>query len=108
MGAVHAEIEHLLKERNIRNPGRILFSQTLQCYCVGSSICLSGGGGGGCLRIRNNLDFLCYFYSINVQFLRLSISQLSKWYREKLEFFISTSGGIALCVTHSIPRVYQL
>ena len=48
MGAVHAEIEHLLKERNIRNSGRILFSQTLQCYCVGSSICLSGGGGGVC------------------------------------------------------------
>ena len=27
---------------------------------------------------------------------------------QKIEFFISTSGRIELCVTHSIPRVYQL
>ena len=33
-------IEHLLKESNIPV---ISFSQTLQCYCVGSTICSWGG-----------------------------------------------------------------
>ena len=27
MGAVHAEIEHLLKESNIRNPGYFVFNK---------------------------------------------------------------------------------
>ena len=34
MDAVNIEIEHLLKDIPV-----ILFSQTLQCYCVGSIIC---------------------------------------------------------------------
>ena len=36
MGAVHAEIEHLLKESNIRNPGYFVFANTSMFFCVGS------------------------------------------------------------------------
>ena len=45
MGTVHAEIEHLLKESNIRNPDYFVFANTSvnQCYCVGSTICSCGG-----------------------------------------------------------------
>ena len=62
-----------------------------------------------CLRKRNNLDSLCYFHSINVQFL------LSKRYRRKLKFLISTfdriygasPDHISICLK-TIPRVSQL
>ena len=33
MGAVHAEIEHLLKESNIRNPGYFVFAHTSMLLC---------------------------------------------------------------------------
>ena len=52
------------------------------------------------LRKRNSLDFLCYFHSINVEFLHFDCAYLS-WYRKKLEIWISTSGGIAC--TSPIP-----
>ena len=42
MGAVHAEIEHLLKESNIRNHGYFVFAN-IQCYCVGNTLCSCGG-----------------------------------------------------------------
>ena len=107
MGGVHAEIEHLLKESNIRNPGYFVFANTPMLLCWRHYMFM----GRKCLRKRNNLDLFCYLYSINFQFLHcqsLSMSQYNKKYRRKLEFFISTSGGIALCVYHSILRVYQL
>ena len=65
--------------------------------------------GRKCLRKRNNLDSLCYLHSINAQFLHclhLSISQLSKRYRRKLEFLISTLDRIPLCVTRSFICLY--
>ena len=34
MGAIHAEIEHLLKESNIRNPGYFLFANTSMFFNV--------------------------------------------------------------------------
>ena len=33
MGAVYAEIEHLLKESNIRNPGYFVFANTSMLLC---------------------------------------------------------------------------
>ena len=42
MGAVHAEIEHLLKESNIRNPGYFVFANTSMLF-VGSTLCSWGG-----------------------------------------------------------------
>ena len=66
LGAVHAEIEHLLKESNIRNPGYFVFANTSMFLCWKHYMFM----GRKCLRKQNNLDFICYFHSINVQFLR--------------------------------------
>ena len=95
---------------NIRNPFFFYFFFTntsmLLCWKYYTFIFLK------CLRKRNTyLDSLCYFHSINFLFLHglhLSVSQQSKHYRRKLEFLTSTSDRIVLCVTHLLPRVYQL
>ena len=59
MGGVRAEIEHLLRESNIRNPGLlILFSQTHQCYCVGGTIC--SWVGNGCKNEMTWISFVTF------------------------------------------------
>ena len=87
MGAVSAEIEHLLKKRNIRNPGYFVFANTTMLLFWKDYTFI----GRKCLRKRNNIDFVCYFHSINVQCSYLSVNRVNG-IGEKLEFFISTLG----------------
>ena len=63
--AVNAEIEHLLKESNIRKPGYFVFANTSMLLCWKHYKFM----GRKCLQKRNNLDSLCYFHSLNVQVL---------------------------------------
>ena len=42
MGAVKAEIEYLLKESNIRNPGYFVFANNSMFVCVGSTVYVHG------------------------------------------------------------------
>ena len=81
MGAVHAEIEHLLKESNIRNLGYFVFANTSMFILCWKHYMFMGRKY---FRKLNNLDFnlciTCAYVSVN-----------SQWYRRKLEFFISTS-----------------
>ena len=105
IGSVNAEIEHLLYENNIRNPGYFVFANTSMLLFWKYYKIM----GRSCLRKRNNLDFLCYFHSIDAQFLHylpLYISQLSKRYRRKLKFLISTFDRILWCVTRSFIDLY--
>ena len=46
MGAVHAEIKHLLKDSNVRNPGHFVFANT--SMLLGGSVC------------ENELTWICH------------------------------------------------
>ena len=52
VSAVNAEIEHLLKESNIRSPGYFVFANTQMLLCWKYYMFK----GRKCLRKRNNLD----------------------------------------------------
>ena len=69
MGAVHAEMEHLLTESNMRNQGYFVFANTSMLLCWKHYMFM----GRMCLRKRNNLDILCYLLSDN----KCSVSALT-------------------------------
>ena len=65
MGAVHAEVEHLLNGCSVGGPGCFVFANTSMLLCWKHYMFM----GRKCLRRRNSLDFLCCFRSIGVRFL---------------------------------------
>ena len=57
MGAVHVEIEHLLNEDSIRNPGYFAFANTLMLLCWKHYTAVCSWGGSVC---ENEISWISY------------------------------------------------